>query len=161
MVSYQCDKGVACVMAKLNRTILFLGICNGRHHTFKQIIQKPNIYVQKFAYNVIFYNNPLPFMQHHCAIVRLVTELPWKDPFSCSSINQFFFFYMRTLSYDTAEKSPTQGLYSLSCKTSYRKISWSLEAARFVFRLFQSLWNLTTISATMLSRCLSNFRTIR
>ena len=55
----------------------------------------------------------------------------------------------------------SQGLYSLSGKTSYRKISWSLEAARFVFRLFQSLWNLTTISAAMLPRCLSNFRTIR
>ena len=30
-----------------------------------------------------------------------------------------------------------QGLYSLSGKTSYRKISWSLEAARFGFKLFQ------------------------
>ena len=29
-------------------------------------------------------------------------------------------------------------LYSLSGKTSYRKISWSLEAARFGFKLFQS-----------------------
>ena len=35
------------------------------------------------------------------------------------------------------------GLYSLSGRTSYRKISWSLEATRFGFRLFQSLWNLT------------------
>ena len=43
----------------------------------------------------------------------------------------------------------TQGLYSLSGKTSYRKISWSLEAARFGFKRFQS------------PRCLSNFRTIR
>ena len=30
----------------------------------------------------------------------------------------------------------SQNLYSLSGKTSYRKISWSLEAARFRFRLF-------------------------
>ena len=29
-----------------------------------------------------------------------------------------------------------QGLYSLSGKTSYRKISWGLEAARFELRLF-------------------------
>ena len=29
-----------------------------------------------------------------------------------------------------------QGLYSLSGKKSYRKISWSLEAARFGFKLF-------------------------
>ena len=53
------------------------------------------------------------------------------------------------------------GLYSLSGKTSYRKISWSLEAARFGFQLFQSLWNLAGTSAALLSRCLSNFRAIR
>ena len=54
-----------------------------------------------------------------------------------------------------------QGLYSLSGKTSYRKISWSLEAARFGSKLFQSLWNLAGTSAAMLPRCLSNFRAIR
>ena len=54
-----------------------------------------------------------------------------------------------------------QGLYSLSGKTSYRKISWSLEAARFGFKLFQSLWNLVGTSAALLPRCLSNFRAIR
>ena len=53
------------------------------------------------------------------------------------------------------------GLYSLSGKTSYRKILWSLEAARFGFKLFQSLWNLAGTSATLLPRCLSNFRAIR
>ena len=31
------------------------------------------------------------------------------------------------------------GLYSLSRQTSYRKISWSIEAARFRFRIFQLL----------------------
>ena len=55
----------------------------------------------------------------------------------------------------------TQSLYSLSGKTSYRKISWSLEAARFGFKLFQSLWNLTGTSAALQPRCLSNFRAIR
>ena len=50
-----------------------------------------------------------------------------------------------------------QGLYSLSRKTSYRKISWSLEVARFGFRLFQLLWNLTGTSAATLPRCLLNF----
>ena len=53
------------------------------------------------------------------------------------------------------------GLYSLSGRTSYRKISWSLEAARLGFRLFQSLWILTGTSAATLARCLSNFRAIR
>ena len=57
--------------------------------------------------------------------------------------------------------APTLGLYSLSGKTSYRKISWSLEAARFGFKLFQSLWNLAGTSAALLPRCLSNFRAIR
>ena len=38
-------------------------------------------------------------------------------------------------------------LYSLSGRMSHRKISWSLEAARFGFRLSLSAWNLTGISA--------------
>ena len=54
-----------------------------------------------------------------------------------------------------------QGLYSLSGKTSYRKISWSLEATRFGFKPFQLLWNLAGTSAALLPRCLSNFRAIR
>ena len=53
------------------------------------------------------------------------------------------------------------GLYSLSRETSYHKISWSLEVARFGFKLFQSLWNLAGTSAALLPRCLSNFRAIR
>ena len=54
-----------------------------------------------------------------------------------------------------------QDLYSLSRRTSYRKISRNLEAVTFGFKLFQSLWNLTDISAALLPRCLSNFRAIR
>ena len=41
------------------------------------------------------------------------------------------------------------------------KISWSLETARFAFRLLQSVWNLTGTSAAVLPRCLSNITTIR
>ena len=40
--------------------------------------------------------------------------------------------------------------YSLSRRTSYGKISWSLQAARFIFRLFHSLWHLTGTSASEL-----------
>ena len=40
-----------------------------------------------------------------------------------------------------------QGLYSLSGKTSYRQISWSLEAARLDVAMVVSLWNLTGTSA--------------
>ena len=61
----------------------------------------------------------------------------------------------------TAKCSMILGLYSLSGKTSYRKISWSFEAARFGFKLFQSLWNLAGTSAALLPMCLSNFRAIR
>ena len=54
-----------------------------------------------------------------------------------------------------------QSLYSPSRRTFYRKISWNLEAVRFGFRLFQSLWNLTDTSAAGMPRYLSNCRTIR
>ena len=46
-------------------------------------------------------------------------------------------------------------------RTSYRKISWSFEATRYEFRLFPSLWNLTSSSAATLPKCLSNFGAIR
>ena len=63
--------------------------------------------------------------------------------------------------YELSDLLDFQGLYSLSGKTSYRKISWSLEAARFGFKPFQSLWNLAGTSAALLPRCLSNLRAIR
>ena len=47
-----------------------------------------------------------------------------------------------------------QGLYSLSGKTSYRQISWSLEAARLDVAMVVSLWNLTGTSAAALPRYL-------
>ena len=52
------------------------------------------------------------------------------------------------------------GLYSLSGKTSYRQISWSLEAARLDVAMVVSLWNLTGTSAALLPRYLPNFRAI-
>ena len=60
------------------------------------------------------------------------------------------------LKHNKMRLSMNQGLNALSERTSYYKISWSLEAARFVFTLFQSLWNLTGSSAA----ALSNFRAI-
>ena len=51
-----------------------------------------------------------------------------------------------------------QGLCSLNGRTSYNKISLSLEAVRFGFRLSLLYWNLTATSAAALPRCLSNFR---
>ena len=54
----------------------------------------------------------------------------------------------------------SQSLCSLSGKTSYHKCSWSIESARFMFILFQSLWYQTGTSATALPRCLSTLRAI-
>ena len=53
-----------------------------------------------------------------------------------------------------------QGLYSTNGRASYRTISWSLEETRFGFVTTASLWNLTDISAAILPKCLSNFRSI-
>ena len=53
------------------------------------------------------------------------------------------------------------GPVSISDKTSYCKISQSLEATRFVFRIVRSFWNLTGTSAAVLPTWLSNFKAIR
>ena len=50
---------------------------------------------------------------------------------------------------------------SLSDKTSYCKISQSLEAVKFVFWIVRLLWNLTSTSATMMPMYLSNFKAMR
>ena len=49
---------------------------------------------------------------------------------------------------------------SICDKTSYCKISQSLEAVKFVFRIVRSHWNLTDTSATVLAMCLSNSKAI-
>ena len=54
----------------------------------------------------------------------------------------------------------TQGLYSLSVRTSYRQNSWSLGVAGLDGMMIVSLWNLTGSSAALLPRWLSNFRAI-
>ena len=54
----------------------------------------------------------------------------------------------------------SQGLYSLSGKTSYHYILWTLESTRLNVIMITSLWNLTGISAALLPRCQSNFRAI-
>ena len=54
---------------------------------------------------------------------------------------------------------------SISDKTSYCKIlclkNWNLEAARFVFRIVWSLWNLTGTSAALPPSCLSHFKDLK
>ena len=46
-------------------------------------------------------------------------------------------------------------------KISYCEILWSLKAARLVVMMIVSLWNLTDVSAAVLSRRLSNNRAVR
>ena len=53
----------------------------------------------------------------------------------------------------------TKDLYSLNGRTSHRKITWSLEAARWGV-IIVSLWNLISILAALLPMCLSNFKAI-
>ena len=53
------------------------------------------------------------------------------------------------------------GPVSTSVETSYCQIPQSLEAARFVFKIERSPWNLTGTSAAPLPMCLSNCKAIR
>ena len=53
------------------------------------------------------------------------------------------------------------GLCSLSGRTSYRQISWSLEAARLGVIMIVSLLNLTDISTVLLPKSQLNFRVTR
>ena len=53
-----------------------------------------------------------------------------------------------------------QGLYSLSGLVPYRRILWSLEAARLYVTIIVSPWKLTGISAGLMLRYLSNVRAI-
>ena len=51
-------------------------------------------------------------------------------------------------------------LFATSGRTSYRKISWSLEAARSNAIMVSSFWDLTDISAALLPSCLTKFTVI-
>ena len=68
--------------------------------------------------------------------------------------------YLYDMLYNILMIISTQGLYSLSGTTSYRQISWSLEAVRLDAAMVVSLWNLTGTSAAALPRYLPNFRAI-
>ena len=83
---------------------------------------------------------------------------PYIRPFTCRSLFQIMacrLFGARPL---TEPLLWTLGLYSLSGKTSYRQISWSLKTVRLDVIMFVPLWNLTGVSAA--PRYLSNFRAI-
>ena len=50
---------------------------------------------------------------------------------------------------------------SISHKTSYCKITHSLEASRFELRITRSFWNFTSTSAALLPICQVNFKAMR
>ena len=65
-----------------------------------------------------------------------------------------------TLDNDRSSWPLNPGPLLLSGRTSYRKISWSFEAARLGVIMILSLCNLTGTSEALLSRCLSNSKAI-
>ena len=67
--------------------------------------------------------------------MQMFIEVEYKAIF-CTSYNSTKYPGLNRQETNWAYTKAIQGLYSLSGKTSYRKISWSLEAAKFVFRLF-------------------------
>ena len=75
-------------------------------------------------------------------------------------IHLSYYPYSSWLSHTGTRRQWTLSLYSLSGRTTYRQISWSLEAARLDVIMIVSLWNLTDISAALLLKCLSNIRAI-
>ena len=82
--------------------------------------------------------------------IYVATPCPTKWALGCAFV---------LLSYDWASFDLSfiiQGLFWLSGRTSCHKISWSLEVARFGFRLLQSLNNLTVTSATSVPTCPPN-----
>ena len=82
--------------------------------------------------------------------------------FSISIFDITIFHEIKKTSYHgRCYKRHIQGPVSISDKTSYCKISSSLEVVRFVCRIVRSLWNLTGTSAALLPVCLSNFKVMR
>ena len=121
--------------------------------------------VDESTKNEIFISNEstVPWHWVHINICRNHPILFFIWLFLCPEVcNPFWWSHMqsrmfaiaisRTYTRQTAvwlQSLPRQGLYSLSGKTSYRQISWSLEATRLDVIMIISLWKLTCISAAL------------
>ena len=70
-------------------------------------------------------------------------------------------YWIRARKWSSNFDDKNLGLYSLSGKTSYRQVSWSLETAIFGVIMIITLIHLTSNYAALLPRCLSNFRVNR
>ena len=128
-----------CLAAASHHLHQYWFIINHTHNDMSYFSQLSDVFIQEstYAYDV-------------CKMVVIACRTQCIGHCKCMSISA-----PRWIAIVVAD----QGLYSLGGRTSY-KISWNLEAARLRFRLFQSLWNLTSISAALLPRCLSNFKAI-
>ena len=112
-------------------------------------------------YRFSLWNTPKDSLKENSAC-RLIYGMGLCEPYSeslplyPSSLRNSRDYYARVVSVISMEilicHHRIHGLYSLSGKTSYRNISWSLEAARFGLRFFPSLWNLTGTWAAALPR---------
>ena len=98
---------------------------------------------------------------HRLCIFNLENLGSWNAQEACSSVAQDLKWYFllryeadKFIWFNLSEPGPL----SQSGETSYRQISWSLQAAKLGVITIVSLWNLTAISAA--PRCLSNLRPI-
>ena len=95
---------------------------------------------------------------HHHVLYHFST-LRWRNYFFWEMLAMTLISFSRKIPAATSEildlSIMSLGLYSLSGKTSYRQISWSLEAARLGVMIIAPLWNLTGTAGG-----LSNFRAI-
>ena len=87
-------------------------------------------------------------------------SLRFQYTLDCNEQNEKFYIRLNIISVKSYLYCKIPRLYSLSGRTSYHKMSWSLEAARLNFIMIVLFWNLTVTSAAALPRCLSNFKAI-
>ena len=118
------------------------------------------IYGMKYTHFMLLCYHSYWFMQVMHILYSRLLEWPWANT-ECPGASQVTLKDMVKISTGTESQQNHQGPVSISEKTSFGKISSSLEAARFVFRIFRSLWNLTGTSAAVLPVCLSNFKAIQ
>ena len=107
-----------------------------------------------------FYSNALTWMSLHDFSSSFFTQLATCQ---CSFLQWIGVKQAATLHKYLNQCRPSQWpiyVHYAACKTSYRKISWTLEAVKLDVKIITLLWNLKGGSTTMLPIRLANFRTI-
>ena len=139
----------------LRSIILYQTGCNSWFSNSVQMPKCSDLYwktsairVNSSPYNAS-YENAILILACRCVVMPLfITRILCRAvPCTVTGILSYLFI--------SAANRHILDVYSLSGRTSYRKISWSLEAARLCVIMIVSSWNLTGISVAVLSRCLS------